>query len=32
VRIESGLRGGEVVVVGDATLEDGVPVAPRGIG
>jgi multidrug efflux pump subunit AcrA (membrane-fusion protein) len=32
VRIESGLRGGEIVVVDDATLEDGVPVAPRGIG
>jgi RND family efflux transporter MFP subunit len=32
VRIESGLRGGEIVVVDDATLEDGVPVTPRGIG
>jgi hypothetical protein len=32
VRIESGLRGGETVVVDEVALEDGTPVAPRGIG
>jgi RND family efflux transporter MFP subunit len=32
VRIESGLRGGETVVLDDVTLEEGAPVAPRALG
>ena len=32
VRIESGLRGGETIVVEDVALEEGTPIVPRGVG